>query len=200
MSVLTLSCISIERWYAICHPLKFRSTPSRAKLMICIIWCLALCLLVPELIVLDTLSRHKGLTVLMTTCKPMRWSDSHQEAYQLFIIIGLYVCPLLLMFVTYVQIARCLWSNFIPTETSKYNVLFVCLFVCLFLSRFLNSFLSYLFSFQISFFLNSFSLNFLLSKFPSKFISFSISFFHLFLNNSFPLFFHASLRTVYSDH
>ena len=121
VSVLTLSCISIERWYAICHPLKFKSTPSRAKLMIGVIWLIALCILVPELVVLDTHPRYPGVTVLMTTCKPMRWSDNNQEAYQLFISIGLFLCPLMLMFVTYAQIARCLWSNVIPTETSRYN-------------------------------------------------------------------------------
>ena len=48
VSVLTLTCISVERWYAICFPLKFKSTPSRAKLMILAIWLIALSLIVPE--------------------------------------------------------------------------------------------------------------------------------------------------------
>ena len=48
VSVLTLTCISIERWYAICHPLMFKSTPDRAKFIILIIWVIALSLIVPE--------------------------------------------------------------------------------------------------------------------------------------------------------
>lgn len=42
VSVLTLTFISIDRWYAICYPLRFKSTTSRAKKAICIIWTIAL--------------------------------------------------------------------------------------------------------------------------------------------------------------
>ena len=42
VSVLTLSVISVERWYAICHPLKFKSTTTRARVMIFLIWVVAL--------------------------------------------------------------------------------------------------------------------------------------------------------------
>jgi len=39
---LTLTFISVDRWYAICFPLKFKSTTSRAKKSIALIWVLAL--------------------------------------------------------------------------------------------------------------------------------------------------------------
>jgi hypothetical protein len=42
VSVLTLTFISVDRWYAICFPLKFKSTTGRAKTAIIIIWLLAL--------------------------------------------------------------------------------------------------------------------------------------------------------------
>jgi hypothetical protein len=42
ISVLTLTFISVDRWYAICFPLKFKSTTGRAKTAIIIIWLLAL--------------------------------------------------------------------------------------------------------------------------------------------------------------
>lgn len=42
VSVMTLTSISIDRWYAICHPLKFKSTTSRAKTAIIIIWIVGL--------------------------------------------------------------------------------------------------------------------------------------------------------------
>lgn len=41
VSVLTLTFISVDRWYAICYPLKFKSTTSRAKKAIGLIWALA---------------------------------------------------------------------------------------------------------------------------------------------------------------
>lgn len=39
---MTLTSISIDRWYAICHPLKFKSTTSRARTAIIIIWIVGL--------------------------------------------------------------------------------------------------------------------------------------------------------------
>ena len=42
VSVLTLTFISVDRWYAICHPLKFRSTIGRAKTAIAAIWIISL--------------------------------------------------------------------------------------------------------------------------------------------------------------
>lgn len=118
VSVLTLSCISIERWYAICYPLKFKATPSRAKVMIIVIWTVSLCIIIPELVVLDTFSKFGHITIILTSCKPT-WSYTSQAAYQLILSIAMYVLPFILMGVTYFQIARCLWSNTIPTETSK---------------------------------------------------------------------------------
>ena len=42
VSVLTLTFISVERWYAICFPLKFKATTSRAKRAIFAIWVISL--------------------------------------------------------------------------------------------------------------------------------------------------------------
>lgn len=42
VSVMTLTSISIDRWYAICHPLKFKSTTGRARTAIIIIWIVGL--------------------------------------------------------------------------------------------------------------------------------------------------------------
>lgn len=42
VSVLTLTCISVDRWYAICHPIQFKSTTSRAKKVIVAIWVVSL--------------------------------------------------------------------------------------------------------------------------------------------------------------
>ena len=122
VSVLTLTAISLERFYAICHPLKFKPTTTRARLIILLIWIFAMAICVPELVVLDLHRKFsEDLTDLLMTCKP-NWADTSQMAYQLFLIIALYFLPFCVMGAAYCRIAVVLWSNYIPTESSKFNI------------------------------------------------------------------------------
>nr|AKQ63076.1 allatotropin receptor 1 [Platynereis dumerilii] len=116
VSVLTLSCISVERWYAICHPLTFRSTTTRVRSIIVVTWVVALVILIPELIVLDTSSKYENLTILLTVCRPTMLPFYNPMAYELFKMVALYFLPIILMSVTYGNIVICLWSNAIPCE------------------------------------------------------------------------------------
>ena len=119
VSVLTLSVISVERWYAICHPLKFKTTTTRVRLLIISIWIVAVLLLVPDIVVLHTeRSFPEEFTIMLTACKP-RWEYHSQMAYELFKMIALFFLPLCLMACTYGQIVRCLWSIAIPTEPGR---------------------------------------------------------------------------------
>jgi len=117
VSVLTLTAISLERYYAIVHPLRLRATPSRTRLTIVAIWVVSAILIVPELIVLDT---HRNLPVsvnsdLLTTCKP-GWSYKQQATYQIFLLGAVYLVPLSVMSVAYLRIGLTLWSGPIPAE------------------------------------------------------------------------------------
>lgn len=53
VSVLTLSCIAQDRWYAICHPLKFKSTAKRARRSIVFIWLVSCVIMIPQAIVME---------------------------------------------------------------------------------------------------------------------------------------------------
>jgi hypothetical protein len=50
---MTLTSISYERYYAIVYPLKFQATKFRAKLIICIVWTIAILINVPLPIVVS---------------------------------------------------------------------------------------------------------------------------------------------------
>lgn len=102
----------------------FKATPNRARLMILIIWVVSLCLIIPELVVLDTHAKWPGVTVLLTACRPAEWlsdlSQATYQIYQVFLSVAMFLLPFILMFALYAQIAQTLWSNAIPTETSEY--------------------------------------------------------------------------------
>ncbi|XP_063232067.1 orexin receptor type 2-like [Bacillus rossius redtenbacheri] len=112
VSVLTLTFISVDRWYAICFPLQFRSTTKRAKVAIFVIWLLALSFDVPELVVLKTQRRLELRvdTVYLTQCVSS-WSEQSDMTFHAVKALLLYTLPLLFMAVAYCQIVRVLWSS-----------------------------------------------------------------------------------------
>jgi hypothetical protein len=111
VSVLTLTFISVERYYAICHPLRFQSTLTRTRVVIGIIWTISLALLLPEMFVLDVHRRWPAeFTTLLASCRPS-WSNDRQTIYQFVLFSVLYVLPLAVMAFAYIQIARRLWNS-----------------------------------------------------------------------------------------
>lgn len=110
VSVLTLTAISVERWYAICRPLSFRSTSRRARLIIIIIWIISFLVAVPEFMG-STVTPHRDDTVLFSMCYPALWDDRDLVVFQICLMIGLYFLPLLLMGFAYAQIAVVLWKS-----------------------------------------------------------------------------------------
>ncbi|CAG5049741.1 unnamed protein product [Parnassius apollo] len=123
VSVLTLTFISLDRWYAICFPLEFKSTTGRAKTAILIIWTISLLFNTPELVVLTTVKmvplrfELEYLVQCMAT-----WSSNSDLVWHIIKILFLYTIPLLLMTIAYHQIVKVLWrSDKIPgqAETKK---------------------------------------------------------------------------------
>uniref|UniRef100_A0A8C8S9L2 Hypocretin receptor 2 n=1 Tax=Pelusios castaneus TaxID=367368 RepID=A0A8C8S9L2_9SAUR len=113
VSVLTLSCIALDRWYAICHPLMFKSTAKRARNSIIIIWIVSCIIMVPQAIVMEC-SSVAGLankTILFTTCDEKWGAEVYPKMYHMCFFLVTYMAPLCLMVLAYSQIFRKLWCR-----------------------------------------------------------------------------------------
>ena len=60
---MTLTSISYERYYAIVYPLKFMATKFRAKIIILVVWVLAVLINLPQPIVI-TMSKDNATNTL----------------------------------------------------------------------------------------------------------------------------------------
>ncbi|XP_074844988.1 orexin receptor type 2 [Carettochelys insculpta] len=121
VSVLTLSCIALDRWYAICHPLMFKSTAKRARNSIVVIWIVSCIIMIPQAIVMKCSSVFPGLanrTILFTVCDEQWGAEVYPKMYHTCFFLMTYVAPLCLMVLAYLQIFRKLWCRQIPGTSS----------------------------------------------------------------------------------
>ncbi|KAI5641248.1 7 transmembrane receptor (rhodopsin family) domain-containing protein [Phthorimaea operculella] len=119
-----VSFISVDRWYAICFPLKFKSTTGRVKTAILIIWLLSLSFYIPEFIVLQVRPRVQlrfNIEYFMQ-CEST-WDDESDLKWHVIKALFLYTFPLLLMTIAYCQIVRVLWrSDNIPGHMESHQL------------------------------------------------------------------------------
>ncbi|GBL82551.1 Cholecystokinin receptor [Araneus ventricosus] len=119
VSAWTLVSMSVERYFAICHPLKSRKwqTLSHAYKMIALVWIGSLLCMLP-ILVLSRLQKIKGTD--KQKCRESWPSLTAEKSFTVFLDIFLLILPLVLMTVTYSLIIRTLWQAMvISTEESE---------------------------------------------------------------------------------
>uniref|UniRef100_A0A1Y1LPF2 G-protein coupled receptors family 1 profile domain-containing protein n=1 Tax=Photinus pyralis TaxID=7054 RepID=A0A1Y1LPF2_PHOPY len=109
-SVLTLTAISIERYYAIVHPMraKYVCTNSQAKRIIAFTWCLAILLAIPILCVqvqMEVGDRFKAHWCIRDWDNESLWK--FHEVYMLLLVL---IGPTCIMSCTYTLICWEIWK------------------------------------------------------------------------------------------
>ncbi|CAG5128114.1 unnamed protein product, partial [Candidula unifasciata] len=117
VSVLTLTSISIERWFAICQPLTFQQTKKRVIICVVAIWVIANLASIPRLFMMQEFHDNlfpPNVTVLLTTCAPR--DESEARKYEIFLVVAFFAVPIAIMGYNYTAIAVCLWSSSSSTK------------------------------------------------------------------------------------
>ncbi|KAM6977949.1 substance-K receptor [Aplochiton taeniatus] len=117
-SIYSMAAIAVDRYMAIIHPLKPRLSSTSTKVVIGLIWGVALSLAFPQCFYSVTQFYHPR-TVCMVAW-PGDYGGTHQLTYQLCVIVLIYLLPLLVMLVTYTLVGRTLWGGVIPGEASHH--------------------------------------------------------------------------------
>lgn len=109
-SVLTLTVISFERYYAICHPLnvQYRCTWNRARIMIMITWTISAALAIPTVFMTKF---YLPIGMIFYECLAQSADSLHLELYFIYYLGVLFVLPLLVMTFTYGRSCMALWRS-----------------------------------------------------------------------------------------
>ncbi|XP_067405542.1 pyroglutamylated RF-amide peptide receptor isoform X2 [Emydura macquarii macquarii] len=110
--ILTMTCIAVERHQGIVHPLKMKwqYTNRRAFTMLGIVWLLAVIVGSPMWHVQRLEVKYDFLYEKEYICCLEEWTSAvHQKIYTTFILVILFLLPLLLMLLLYSKIGYELW-------------------------------------------------------------------------------------------
>ncbi|XP_072334868.1 substance-K receptor [Scyliorhinus torazame] len=116
-AIYSMTAIALDRYIAIIHPLKPRLSSSSTKLVIGIIWLLALALAFPQCFYARIVQAENRVICIVDW--PEDVGGQHQLTYQLVVIVLTYLIPLMVMGVTYTKVGITLWASEIPGDSTQ---------------------------------------------------------------------------------
>ncbi|XP_047673611.1 pyroglutamylated RF-amide peptide receptor [Tachysurus fulvidraco] len=119
--ILTMTCIAVERYQGIVHPLKMKRqyTPQRAYRMLGLVWLISVMVGSPMLFVQQLEVKYDFLYENHHVCCQELWSSELQrKTYTTFIMVALFLLPLASMLFLYTCISIQLWVRKRVGDTS----------------------------------------------------------------------------------
>jgi hypothetical protein len=111
-SIVALTLMAIDRFFAICYPFKIVSFFKRYKLVTAFVWVSSLILMLPVVVIGDVSSY--GSCEVMWSSVPS--GEDWKLGFNLYTCISQYFLPLVVMSVLYFLISKRLWFTKVPTE------------------------------------------------------------------------------------
>ncbi|NP_001161604.1 neuropeptide receptor-like protein 3 [Saccoglossus kowalevskii] len=118
VSIGTLTVISVDRYFAVCHPLRRRLTPCSTAVTVGIIWINGICTSTPKLLNLKTIEHILPDGGVRMFCVPQWSSDQCRNIYHLYIFVTSYAVPLVVITVAYSLIAKKMYVTKTPGESN----------------------------------------------------------------------------------
>ncbi|XP_047465273.1 galanin receptor 2a [Mugil cephalus] len=114
-SIFTLMAVSLDRYFAICYPLRSREvrTPQNALTSICLVWVLALVFSAPYLSYFSQVELAGSVL-----CVPS-WESRPRIAMDACTFVFGYLVPVLVLGLTYARTVRYLWTSVDPVKDAS---------------------------------------------------------------------------------
>uniref|UniRef100_A0A8D0CG94 Substance-P receptor n=1 Tax=Salvator merianae TaxID=96440 RepID=A0A8D0CG94_SALMN len=116
-SIYSMTAVAADRYMAIIHPLKPRLSATATKVVICVIWLLALLLAFPQGYYATTAS-FPGRVVCLVEW-PENATHAYEITYHFCVTVVSYVLPLLVIGYAYIVVGITLWASEIPGDSSN---------------------------------------------------------------------------------
>ncbi|XP_073532713.1 neuropeptide S receptor isoform X2 [Phyllobates terribilis] len=106
-STYVLVSLSIDRYHAIVHPMKFLQGERQAKVLIVVAWTLSFLFSIPTLIIFGKYKLANG----ETQCWALWPDESYWKPYMTIVSFLVYFIPLIIISVIYFIVIRTIWSK-----------------------------------------------------------------------------------------
>ncbi|XP_043774415.1 substance-P receptor [Cervus elaphus] len=115
-SIYSMTAVAFDRYMAIIHPLQPRLSATATKVVICVIWILALLLAFPQGYYSTTETMPNRVVCMIEW--PEHPNKIYEKVYHICVTVLIYFLPLLVIGYAYTVVGITLWASEIPGDSS----------------------------------------------------------------------------------